>query len=248
MTSPTPGRPGRPRRSAAELAAERRRVAGEALRLFARHGVAATSADDVARAAGVSVRTFWRLFPRKEDAVRPLLEDGVVAVAANVRARGLAGFRGATPAAAPAAGTGADARGGRAAADGPDDVEAVRTLVRLTRTEPAVRTVWLDVHDGAEAVFADALAESRHEDEPGLGTRTTAAVVNAALRVAVEEWAWRASPAEAPTAAVDPDADPDADALARLVDEALRLAADALGGPAGRAGRTAGTARGSDAD
>ncbi|GAA4829159.1 TetR family transcriptional regulator [Luteimicrobium xylanilyticum] len=201
MTSPT-SRPGRPRRTAAELAGERRRVAHEALRLFALHGVSATSADDVARAAGVSVRTFWRLFPRKEDVVRPLLEDGVATVAANVRARGVAGFR-------------AD---GAPVPDEPlSSVEPVRTLVRLTRTEPAIRAVWLDVHDGAEAVFADALAASRGETEPGLGTRTTAAVVNAALRVAVEEWAWRDSPA---------------DALARLTDEALALAAAALGGRA----------------
>ncbi|MGC5167330.1 helix-turn-helix domain-containing protein [Luteimicrobium sp. DT211] len=206
MTDTTPGRPGRPRRSAAELAAERRRVAREALRLFARQGVAGTSADDVARAAGVSVRTFWRLFPRKEDAVRPLLEDGVVAVAANVRARGLAGFR--------ATGAGAPTDGAPAV----DDAASIGTLVRLTRTEPAVRAVWLEVHDGAEAVFADALAASRHEDEPGLGTRATAAVVNAVLRVAVEEWAWREAP----------PGPPPAEALARLVDEALRLAGEAL--------------------
>ncbi|GMA22347.1 TetR family transcriptional regulator [Luteimicrobium album] len=213
MSTPTPGRPGRPRRTAAELAAERRRVAHEALRLFALHGVAATSADDVARAAGVSLRTFWRLFPRKEDAVRPLLEDGVATVAANVRARGVAGFR-------------AD---GSPVPDEPlSSAEPVRTLVRLTRNEPAIRAAWLDVYDSAEAVFADALAVSRGETEPGLGTRTTAAVVNAALRVAVEEWAWRDSPA---------------DALARLTDEALRQAADALDGRADGPTRTAEASR-----
>jgi len=219
VTSPTPGRPGRPRRTAAELAAERRRVAREALRLFARDGVTATSADDVARAAGVSVRTFWRLFPRKEDAVRPLLEDGVVALAANVRARGLAGFRATTadPAQADVTATGV---GGTPDADGPEDAEPVRTIVRLTRTEPAVRAVWLEIHDGAEAVLAEALAASRHEDAPGLGTRTTAAVVNAALRVAVEEWAWQDGPAGDGARSPAP--------LAQLVDEALRLASEAL--------------------
>lgn len=225
MTTAT-SRPGRPRRSAAELAAERRRVAREALRLFARQGVAATSAEDVARASDVSVRTFWRLFPRKEDAVRPLLEDGVATLAADVRARGLAGLLGAaTPAQPDTEGT-----------DAPSDPEPVRTLVRLTRTEPAVRAVWLDVHDGAEAVLAEALATSRGEDVPGLGTRTTAAVANAALRVAVEEWAWQeGSPGdEAATAS-----------LARLVDEALRLASDAL---ARRADDPADAAPGSRAD
>ncbi|MFC8731613.1 TetR family transcriptional regulator [Luteimicrobium sp. NPDC057192] len=225
MTTATP-RPGRPRRSAAALAAERRRVAREALRLFAQDGVAATSADDVARAAGVSVRTFWRLFPRKEDAVRPLLEDGVVALAADVRARGLAGLLGAATPARPEPGP----------SDAASDAEPIRTLVRLTRTEPAVRGVWLDVHDGAESVLADALAASRGEAVPGLGTRTTAAVANAALRVAVEEWAWQETGTESGAPAAS---------LARRVDEALRLAADALGR---RADETPEAAPGSPAD
>ncbi len=208
MTTATP-RPGRPRRSAAELAAERRRVAREALRLFALQGVAATGAGDVAQASGVSVRTFWRLFPRKEDAVRPLLEDGVVALAADVRARGLAGLLGAATPGLP----------DPEPADAASDAEPIRTLVRLTRTEPAIRGVWLDVHDGAESVLAEALAASRGEAVPGLGTRTTAAVANAALRVAVEEWAWQET---------EPGAEAPAASLAQRVDEALRLAADAL--------------------
>jgi len=238
VSTPTPGRPGRPRRTAAELAAERRRVAHEALRLFALHGVAGTSADDVARAAGVSVRTFWRLVPRKEDAVRPLLEDGVVALAADVRARGLAGLLGvAGPGRTDTdrVDTGRTEAAPETASDTASDAE-IRTLVRLTRTEPAVRGVWLDVHDGAESVLADALAASRGEAVPGLGTRTTAAVVNAALRVAVEDWAWQEG---------DPDTEATAASLARRVDEALRLAAEAL---ARRADDAAEAAPGSPAD
>lgn len=45
------------------------RVASTALDLFAEHGFAAVTMDDVARAAGVSVRSVHRYFPSKEDLV-----------------------------------------------------------------------------------------------------------------------------------------------------------------------------------
>ncbi|QKS00464.1 TetR family transcriptional regulator [Sphingomonas sp. CL5.1] len=47
----------------------RRRIAGCALELFDRQGFAATSVDQIAAAAGVSRRTFFRHFPRKESVI-----------------------------------------------------------------------------------------------------------------------------------------------------------------------------------
>ena len=44
-------------------------VVGEALRLFSEKGYEATTVDDIARAAGISRRTFFRQFRAKEDVV-----------------------------------------------------------------------------------------------------------------------------------------------------------------------------------
>lgn len=44
-------------------------IVDSAMKLFARHGFAATTADDIAVAAGISRRTLFRYFPTKEDIV-----------------------------------------------------------------------------------------------------------------------------------------------------------------------------------
>ncbi|RYE73640.1 MAG: TetR family transcriptional regulator, partial [Hyphomicrobiales bacterium] len=43
-----------------------------AARLFLERGVADTTGDDIAAAAGVATRTLWRHFRSKESAVEPL--------------------------------------------------------------------------------------------------------------------------------------------------------------------------------
>lgn len=54
----------------------RSEIAEAALDLFERHGVAATTVEDIATAAGISPRTFYRLCGTKEQAV---LDDGEIA-------------------------------------------------------------------------------------------------------------------------------------------------------------------------
>lgn len=167
-------RPGRPRLTDAQRTAVRHTIAHAALGLFAEHGVAATTVEQIASAAGVSVRTLWRYASSKEDCVRPLLEDGVAATARTLRSTGH------PTDVAP-----------------PESLDDVRTLVRLTRTEPGLRAVWLEVHDAAEPVFASALAVSTGVSSEELAPRVTAAVVNSVLRVAVEEWAWHGARTDA---------------------------------------------------
>lgn len=51
-------------------------IARAAAGLFVRQGLKATRAEDIAQAAGIAPRTFYRYFAAKEEAVAPLYEAG----------------------------------------------------------------------------------------------------------------------------------------------------------------------------
>ncbi|WP_425276397.1 TetR family transcriptional regulator, partial [Streptomyces carpinensis] len=53
-------------------AATRMEIARAAARLFVTQGLRATRAEDIAQAAGIAPRTFYRYFATKEEAVAPL--------------------------------------------------------------------------------------------------------------------------------------------------------------------------------
>ncbi len=176
------GRTGRPPLSERRKAATRVEIAQEAVRLFTAKGVAATSGEEIAAASGVSTRTLWRYFATKEQCVRPLLT-----VALDIMAQVLRRW----PAERPLR----DAIGGEGwpQAHDPGDSRTLRDLVRLTGNEPGLRAVWLEVHFAAEAVFAEILAERSRAPQPDpLALKVQAVMLNGALRVAVEDWAWRA--------------------------------------------------------
>src|SRR5690242_4515714 len=80
-----PGRLGRPPLSEWRKAATRLAIARVAVDRFTAKGVAATSAEEIAGAVGISVRTLWRYFPTKESCVMPLLTAGIEATAAALR-------------------------------------------------------------------------------------------------------------------------------------------------------------------
>ncbi|WP_456341405.1 acyl-CoA-like ligand-binding transcription factor [Streptomyces tendae] len=78
----------------------------------------------------------------------------------------------------------------------------VGALLRLTRTEPGLRAVWLQTHDEAEPAFAGALAERAGLPADDVRPAIWAAMLNAALRAAVEHHAYRATgPSTDPAAA-----------------------------------------------
>jgi AcrR family transcriptional regulator len=203
------GRPPLTERRKAEI---RREIARQAVRLFTAKGVAATSAEEIAAAVGISVRSLWRHFPNKERCVLPLLTEPL-----RVTARALRGWRPEADVAeffdAMEQGT-ADAI---AADEMGADIPALLDLVRLTRTEPGLRLVWLHSQDDAEPVIADALARRAGLAAPDLTVRMHAATINVALRVAMEHYAFTADPA-----AGDPDA------LRETVRDALLIAARGL--------------------
>ncbi|GGM97630.1 hypothetical protein GCM10011578_018080 [Streptomyces fuscichromogenes] len=164
-------------------------IADEAVRLFVVQGVAATTAEDIASAAGVSTRTLWRYFRSKEECVRPLLAAGIEMATERLRAywRGDGSFAHAI--------SGFDDPGTVAA----QPIEALRDLVRLSRDEPGLRAVWLEAHFDAEEVFAGVIAEGTGRSARDLAVRVEAGMLNAALRVAVEDWAVQPVEPEGPS-------------------------------------------------
>jgi len=176
---------GRPPLTERHKAAIRLGIARAAVQLFTANGVAGTSAEEIAAASGISVRTLWRYFPTKERCVLPLLTPGVDR-AARVMQRWRAG---------------GDITElvddlERDRDELTTDVPALLDLVRLTRTEPALRAVWLHAHDDAEPVFAAALARRAGASPDDLTIRVQAGMLNSALRAAVEHHAFHTDPAD----------------------------------------------------
>lgn len=196
-------------------AATRMEIARAAAGLFVSRGLKATRAEDIAQAAGIAPRTFYRYFATKEEAVAPLYSAGAERWAEALRE---------APAELPVPQalehavrhTLVTGRGVSAAS-----WEWVRTLIRLAGASPALGKVWAEVCHSSETTIAEVLAERAAAtpgaaDEPHTSTeaaappgqalegsgvpasevpptsprqRFTAAVASAAVRVAVESWA-----------------------------------------------------------
>ncbi|MEU3557618.1 TetR/AcrR family transcriptional regulator [Streptomyces fragilis] len=180
-------RTGRPPLTERRKAATRLDISRQAVRLFAAQGVAGTSADEIAAAAGLSTRTLWRYFPSKEECVRPLLLTGLEDIIERLRAW--------PPGATLTEALGLD---DDEASERDRDSAEVAQLVRLTAGEPGLRAVWLQIHSEAADGFAAILAEREGRDAADLAVRVRAGTLNVALRIAVEEWARRADAPGAP--------------------------------------------------
>ncbi|HUQ55762.1 TetR family transcriptional regulator [Lentzea sp.] len=176
-------RRGRPPVSDEQRERQRLDISRHAVRLFAEQGVAGTSGEQIAQAAGVSERTFWRYFPHKESCVEPLLTQSVDAFCAVLRAwpaelELIDHLRAAyTPV--------IDSSSG-------GDVDSVLDVVRLTHGEPALRAVYLMLHERAENALVDVLARRLGQPEDAIDVRVQAAAMSAALRVATDDVAQAA--------------------------------------------------------
>ncbi|MEU3738514.1 MULTISPECIES: TetR family transcriptional regulator [unclassified Streptomyces] len=179
-------------------------IARTAAALFVENGLRATRAEDIARAAGVAPRTFYRYFATKEEAVAPLFAAGARQWAEAVRgAPARLSVRDALRhAAARALVPDSDAAPGLAIGDA-EALEWVRALLRMARESAALRAVWSEACHDAEETLIAILAEREGrgpEAEPraeaaSLELRLVAGVASAAVRVAVETWAAGDEPA-----------------------------------------------------
>ncbi|MFF2146532.1 TetR/AcrR family transcriptional regulator [Kitasatospora sp. NPDC058190] len=175
---------GRPSLTQRRRDATRLEIARTAAALFAEQGVEATTAEEIALAAGISLRTFYRYFSVKEDAVAPLLAAGgqrwvdlLAESAADLSLRE-ALERSAVASLTPA-----------------DDaaVEAMHWTRSLLR-DPRLDGTWQRVHAGSEERLRTVLADRCPAGTDPLELRLAAAAATTAIRVALEQWASSDAP------------------------------------------------------
>ena len=183
--------------------------------LFWERGVAGTSGDDIAAAAGLSTRTIWRYFRSKESCVEPLLAKSADRFLASARRwpheLSLSEHLAADAIAHPLS-----------PQDIEDELSAIR-LATMTESDPALRSAYLMVHDRMERGLIPVIADRLGLPEDDLTVRLCAAAVTGAFRV-VDEDVSRAI-------IVDGKKVSQEEALA-LMDRAIREATNGrLGGP-----------------
>lgn len=169
-------------------AATQLEIARAAAVLFAEHGADQVTAEAIAASAGVSLRTFYRYFRAKEDAVGPLLAVGAdewqAALAASAPGDPLAAIpeiidRLLTP-------------------SNDDDLEGLRWtqgLLRAAGGDDALRAVWHRVNHDSEARLLEIIAELAGDGADPFEVRLAAAAATDAIRVGLEEWAATSGPA-----------------------------------------------------
>jgi AcrR family transcriptional regulator len=170
-------------------------IARAAAELFAERGPDGTTAEEIAQRAGIALRTFYRYFRSKEDAVSPLLSAG------GARWRELVAEAAEEDANAP----GADVRealvrAGRASLTaetagwslGHDRAaaEGTRGLLRAAADDAALRAVWYRVNQESEERLTAVLGTlPALADRGELELKMIAAAATDAIRLALEAWA-----------------------------------------------------------
>lgn len=173
---------------------ERRRTATQldiaraAAALFAEAGPDGTTAEAIAHRSGVALRTFYRYFRNKQDAVGPLLSGGADRWRALLaEAEPGTGLPTALERAAAEALT---ARGAEAA----EQLNWTRGLLRAAQDDPALRAVWYRINQESEERLLPVLTRLAGEDADPLEVRLAAAAATDAIRVALEAWAETDAP------------------------------------------------------
>ncbi|MGX1029662.1 TetR/AcrR family transcriptional regulator [Streptomyces sp. SAI-097] len=179
-------------------------IAHAAAELFATRGPEATTAEEIARRAGVALRTFYRYFRSKQDAVGPLLTVG------GDRWRGLLeSMEPGTPLGA-ALRTAAEQALAVPDAQAAEALLRTRGLLRAAADDPALRAVWYRVNQESEERLVPVIArlngptdEDRDPLEERLKVRLVAAAATDAIRIALETWSGTDAGAEGPGSPAD---------------------------------------------
>jgi AcrR family transcriptional regulator len=167
------------------LAARKQATAGAlrraALELVGEHGYAATSTDDIARAAGVSPRTFFNYFPTKESVI--LLPEGLLSdlVVAAIERRPVSE----DPVASLAAAAMTTFDGLSQLSDREDTLMIIALRVMLT--EPPLRRIMLERRAATEDAAWAAL-QRRGVSPNDLGVRIAVATIVTLGYLAIERW------------------------------------------------------------
>jgi AcrR family transcriptional regulator len=156
-------------------AATERDIAAAAAALFAEQGVAGVTAEQIAARAGVSVRTFYRYFARKEDAIAPILSFGAQRWQEAFAQVGERSLREQIPGVI---------RAQLAEGDGLE-LETMLGVLRGLDDDAAMRDVWLRVNDDSERRLREILQE---RGVAAWEARLIAAVATDAIRVGLEQW------------------------------------------------------------
>ncbi|MFB1297833.1 TetR/AcrR family transcriptional regulator [Mycobacterium sp. pW049] len=162
-----------------DAAQARLQVSRHACELFWDKGVAATSGDEIAAAAGLSTRTIWRYFRSKESCVEPVLAKSADRFLATMRRwpaeMSLSEHLAADTIAYPLS-----------ERDIADERSAMR-IATLSVSDPVLRTSYLMVHDYMEKGLIPVFAERLELPDSDLTVKLYAAAVAAAFRVVDEE-------------------------------------------------------------
>lgn len=188
-------------------------ISRRAAELFSARGASSVTAEEIAAAAGIGLRTFYRYFRTKEESVAPLLADGVTrwitflteeSGAPDGNSIELALVR-------------ATRRSLTPSGDVTDEMLLwTRGLLRTVHDEPGLHAVWLRIQHDSEEALVEVLTPMMGPDADPLSVRLLAAAANAAMRIAVETWAGT----DAPTTGPDGPAELAVGCMRRLVDHA----------------------------
>ncbi|MGW5354355.1 TetR/AcrR family transcriptional regulator [Streptomyces sp. NPDC004031] len=154
----------------------RREIALYAVDLFERQGFAGTTVEQIAEAAGVSLRTFYRHCPVKEEALTPLLVEGVDELVAELARR---------PAGEPLPVAAREALLHSCSRTGSE----TRRTARVALAVPALMARWLAAGRRAQDLLAPVVAARTGRPADALAPAATAGLLITVLTTAVEHWA-----------------------------------------------------------